>query len=587
MSQPIPSTIHEQATDLLQQMTLAEKIGQITQIEKNSITPAEVTQYAVGSVASGGAGRPAENTPQAWRQMVTDFQNAALKSRLGIPIVYGVDAVHGHNNVYGTVIFPHNIALGAANDPALVERIAQITTAEMLATNIHWNFAPAVSVPQDPRWGRTYEGFSDDPEIVATLGAAAVRGIQQHCDGHIRALATAKHFVADGGTAWNTTPRYDWITPTMWRSPHPNHWRIDQGDSKINEETLRAVHLRPYVDAIAAGTMSIMVSYSSWRGVKLHAHKYLLTDVLKGEMGFEGFLISDWMAIDQISADYYSCVVQSINAGLDMIMIPFDYKRFIGTLTQAVENGDVPTARIDDAVLRILRVKLMLGLFDQPHTDARLLDIVGTDEHRHVARKAVSKSLVLLKNDGVLPLSNDTSHIIVAGRGADDIGLQCGGWTIEWYGAEGDITPGTTLLEGIRHAANSPVAYSSRGIFPGTERAPVGVAVLSEPSYAEGFGDSADLAISDQDLRMLYRTRERCEKLVVIVLSGRPVIITDILNIADAVIAAWLPGTEGAGVADVLFGDAPFTGKLPRPWLRSVAQLHDDPLFPHGFGLTL
>ena len=581
--------IVERVPDLLARMTLAEKIGQMTQVENRSITPAEVAQHAIGSVLSGGGGNPEPNTPENWAAMVRGYQEAALQTRLGIPLLYGADAVHGHNNVWGTVVFPHNIGLGASRDASLVQRLGRITALEALATGIHWAFAPAVSIPHDIRWGRTFEGFSQDTDLVTRLGVAQLQGLQSIDDttdlSHPRTvLASVKHFIGDGGTTWGTNTTNDWI--------------IDQGVTEVDEATLRAVHLPPYVAAVEAGARNIMVSHSSWGGLRMHAHRYLLTEVLKGELGFAGFLVSDWQAVDHVHADYYSAVVTSINAGVDMVMVPYDGLRFITNLTQAVENGDLPLARIDDAVRRILTIKFELGLFEQPFGDESLLPLVGSEPHRAVAREAVRKSLVLLKNDGgTLPLSTDISLILVAGQAADDVGLQCGGWTIAWQGGSGDITPGTTLLAGIRAAVseNTTVRYDPAGKFDAAEGlgaeavAGVGIVVLSEEPYAEGEGDRGDLHLLDADVALLKRVRSRSKKLVVILISGRPMIVTEQLSLVDALVAAWLPGTEGDGVAQVLFGAYPFTGTLPHAWPRSMDQVPrkegDDPLFPFGYGL--
>lgn len=584
--------IEQRADELLASMTLAEKIGQMSQVEKNSITPEQVATYAIGSVLSGGGGNPVPNSPEHWRQMVLRFEENALESRLGIPLIYGVDAVHGHNNVVGATIFPHNIGLGASRDADLVARALRVTAREMLATAVHWDFAPCVAVPQDFRWGRTYEGFSDQPDIVSELGAATVRGLQGHDLSHPHAvLASVKHFVGDGGTTWGSTEHYAWI-PNLWQGEAPR-WSIDQGVTECDEATLRAVHLPPYQAAIDAGARNIMVSYSTWGGVKMHAHKYLLTDVLKGEMGFSGFLVSDWMGISQIDPDYYRCVVASVNAGIDMIMIPFDFERFITTLTKAVEAEDVAMARIDDAVRRILRVKLEMDLWERPFGDANLLADVGSIAHRAVAREAVRKSLVLLKNDGdTLPLPKNLDHILVAGRAANDIGLQCGGWTIGWQGSAGAVTPGTTLLDGIRAAVSdgTAVTYSEDGFVPATTRADVGIVVVSEEPYAEGDGDHDDLTLSSREAAIIARVRPLCERLVVILLSGRPLIIDNLVHSWDACIAAWLPGSEGAGVSDVLFGDYPFTGRLPMRWPRTMPDVPPAPdadaLWPVGHGLT-
>ncbi|MBC8100145.1 MAG: glycoside hydrolase family 3 protein, partial [Armatimonadetes bacterium] len=497
-------------------MTLAEKIGQMTQVEKNSITPSDIATYFIGSVLSGGGGNPTPNNAQAWADMVGSYQTAALTTRLRIPLLYGVDAVHGHNNLYGAVIYPHNIGLGATRDPVLVQHIAQMTARELLATGVHWNFAPAVSVPQDIRWGRVYEGFSEATAIVTELSTAYLHGLQQP---EARVLASIKHFVGDGGTRWQSTRTYPWMHGN-WQAPGSSY-SIDQGDNQDDEATLRAIHLAPYQAAIDAGARNIMVSFSSWHGTKLHAHRALLTDVLKGEMGFAGFLVSDWMALNQIDEDYATCVITSINAGLDMVMVPFDYKQFITTLTNAVENGDVPIQRIDDAVRRILGAKFWLGLFDAPFGKPELLPEIGSAAHRAVAREAVRKSLVLLKNEGAaLPLSK-TARLLVAGNGADNLGIQCGGWSIAWQGDDGAITEGTSILQAIQNTVidATQVIYSVDATFTEAERAAVGVVVVGETPYAEGLGDNAHLTLTPHDLAIIHKMRPHCEKLVVILLS--------------------------------------------------------------------
>lgn len=567
--------VEQAVANLLSQMTLAEKIGQMTQVEKNSITPAEVAEYFIGSVLSGGGGNPTPNNPQTWMEMVQSFQNAALQTRLKIPILYGVDAVHGHNNVREAVIFPHNIGLGATRDAELVQRIGELTAAEILATSVTWTFAPALSVPQDIRWGRSYEGFSDNPELVAELGLAYTKGVQKKYDDRPQALACAKHFVADGGTTWGTTQYFPWLSEVNWQAATPN-FKIDQGDALFDEDSLRRIHLAPYWDVIQEGVLSVMVSFSSWNGHKLHAHKYLLTDVLKREMDFMGFVVSDWGAIDQIDADFYSCVLQSINAGLDMIMTPFDFKRFIKTLTEAVEKGDVPMARIDDAVTRILRAKIATGLFDYPYGKPELVSELGSAKHRAVAREAASKSAVLLKNENnLLPLAKDIESLVVVGKAADNIGYQCGGWSIEWQGLPGPITSGTTIWEGIQAqvADATRLDYKKNGKFSADEQFNMGIVVLAEEPYAEGNGDKADLLLPAEDIAILEETAQHCEQVVVILLSGRPLIINDQLDLMNAFVAAWLPGTEGHGVSDVLFGDKPFTGKLSFNWPRSLDQI--------------
>jgi len=589
------AAIQDRVEDLLVRMTLAEKIGQMTLVEKNSIKDKDITDKFIGGLLSGGGGYPSRNTPEGWSEMVNGFQEYALRTRLGIPLIYGVDAVHGHGNLRGATIFPHNIGLGATRDPDLVERIGRTTAVEMAATGIYWNFAPVVAVPQDIRWGRTYEGYSENTELVSKLGAAYIKGLQNvgsspNLSAPTTVLATPKHFVGDGGTAWGSSDTFIM-----------QQFMLDQGVTDVDEATLRAVHLSPYVAAIDTGAMSIMVSFSSWGGMKMHAQKYLLTDVLKGELDFKGFLVADWQGIDQIPGDYCSDIVTSINAGLDMIMVPYDYDAFINGLTKAVNNGDVPLERIDDAVRRILTVKFQLGLFERPFADESLLPLVRSDKHRELAREAVRKSLVLLKNDNnTLPLAKDTPLIFVAGQGANDIGIQSGGWTIEWQGKPGNITPGTTILEAIRNTVseNTIVLYNRWGQFDRVtdEIADVGIVVMGEMPYAEGVGDDEDLTLSEGDIAVIERVRERSKKVVVILISGRPMIVTEHLDQWDAFIAAWLPGTEGQGAADVLFGDYPFTGKLPYTWPRAMDQIPFDfdhmeptgpeaPLFPFGYGL--
>ena len=587
------------ADELLKLMTLEEKIGQMTQVEKGSIVSADITQYYIGSILSGGGGSPVgNNTPEGWAAMTDGFQKFALETRLGIPLIYGVDAVHGHGNLYGATIFPHNIGLGAANNPELIERIGRATAEEMAATGIWWDFAPVVAVPQDIRWGRTYEGYGEDTGLVTELSVAYLRGLQgERLSDPLSVLATPKHFIGDGGTAYGTSPT-EIIQPYL----------LDQGDTQMDEEALRALFLPPYQAAVDSGALSIMVSFSSWNGKKMHSHKYLLTDVLMGELGFKGFLISDWQAIDQLPGDYYSDVVTSINAGLDMIMVPYDYVTFINTLTQAVNDGRVPMSRIDDAVRRILTVKFALGLFEHPYSDPETIALVGSDAHRAVAREAVRQSLVLLKNENqTLPIAKDTPLIFVAGQAADDIGLQSGGWTIQWLGEEGAITPGTTILDGIQSMVSPGVRveYNRFGQFEtvvdgqgASLVADVAIVVVAEKPYAEGVGDRADLRLPDIDGVLIEKVKAQSNKLVVILLSGRPLIVTGHLPDWDAFVAAWLPGSEGAGVADVLFGDFDFTGRLPYTWPRSFEQLPfdfetlprdgcDGPLFPYGYGLEV
>lgn len=535
---------------------------------------------------SGGDSDPKEgNSLEAWTNLIDRYQKAALDTRLSIPLLYGVDAVHGHNNVLGAVIFPHNIGLGCTRNSALIEKIGRITANEVRATGINWGFAPCVAVPRDIRWGRTYEGYADEPDGVTELGAAAVRGLQgDDLSDPLSILGCAKHYVGDGGTTYGSSK----IGPHL----------LDQGDTRMDEKTLRKIHMQGYLTTIRAGVGSIMPSYSSWNGLKMSGNKRLLTEVLKDELGFEGFLISDYGAIDALPGDYKHKIAMTINAGMDMVMVPEHYQEFIARLKESAQDGTVPMERIDDAVRRILRVKFAMGLMDKNHSqiaDRTLWKQFGSPEHRAVARDAVRQSLVLLKNEhGTLPLAKTAKRIHVAGKNADDIGNQCGGWTITWQGSSGDVTPGgTTILQAIKKAASpgTKVTFDKDG--KGGEGADVGVVVIGEKPYAETNGDRRDLGLAPEDVAAVDNMKAAGIPVVVILLSGRPMILGDTLNKADAFIAAWLPGTEGDGVADVLFGDYKPTGKLSFTWPKSMAQvgmhLGDakyDPLFKYGYGLT-
>lgn len=559
--------------DCLEQMTLDEKIGQMTQANHLALTDeTDIADLGIGSLLAGGGGAPPSgNRPVDWADTIDRYQTVASTSRLGIPIIFGIDAVHGHSNVFGATIFPHNIGLGATRNPELIRRIGEITAAEVSATGIPWNFAPCLCVARDERWGRTYESFGEDPEI-ATMMTSYIEGLQgDDLSAPDTVLATAKHWVGDGGTVNG----------------------VDQGDTILTEAELREVHIAPFIAAIERGVGSVMPSYSSWNGVKLHGDDYLLTSVLRTELGFDGFVISDWAAIDQIPGDYASDVRTAINAGVDMVMVPNEYELFIDTLRAEVEAGNVSMERIDEAVTRILDAKFALGLFERPFADRARLDDIGSSEHRAVARQAVRESLVLLENDGVLPLSTTVDEILVAGTNADDIGHQSGGWTITWQGGSGDITTGTSILEGIQDAVGpgTTVTYDRRATGPLT--ADVGIVVVGERPYAEGRGDAFDLELSRPDREAVERV---CAAMpcVVVLVSGRPMIVTDLLPAADAFVAAWLPGSEGGGVADVLFGLEDFVGTLPMTWPRSMDQIPInvgdpayDPLFPYGFGLTM
>ncbi len=585
------SSYDGQVRALLAQMTLEEKIGQMTQAEQDALKDVnDIQKYFLGSLLSGGSSDPkAGNSLAAWTDMCDGYQEHALKTRLRIPLLYGADAVHGHNNVLGAVIFPHNVGLGCTRNPKLVESAARVTAEEVRATGVNWTFAPCVAVPRDERWGRTYEGFGEAPELARTLGEAAVRGLQRNDLGDpLSVLACAKHFVGDGGTMIGT-------------AGFPNRegkHLLDQGDTQLSEADLRKIHLQGYITTVKAGVGSIMPSYNSWNGVKVSGIKRLLTDILKQELGFQGFLISDYKAVNQITKDYKEAIGISINAGMDMVMVPTDYEQFFNLLLELAKEGKVPRARIDDAVTRILRVKFAMGLMNKsrsPLADRRLHRTFGSAKHRQVARECVRQSLVLLKNEKrTLPLSKKLARIHVGGKSADDIGNQCGGWTIDWQGKSGDVTPGgTTILKAIQNTVSptTKVTFSKDG--SGAGGADVGVVVIGETPYAEGFGDRDDLALAAEDVTAINNMKQAGIPVVVVLFSGRPMIISDALGHCDAFVAAWLPGTEGQGVADVLFGDYKPTGKLSVSWPRSMAQIpinvgdkNYDPLFKYGFGLT-
>ncbi|WP_210588049.1 CIA30 family protein [Streptomyces sp. GESEQ-35] len=583
--------VKKRVADLLSRMSLAEKAGQMTQAERGAVgTGGDVAAYDLGSLLSGGGSTPTPNTPEAWAKMIDGFQLRAQATRFQIPLIYGVDAVHGHNNLVGATVMPHNIGIGATRDPRLAQRTGSVTAAEVRATGIPWDFAPCLCVTRDERWGRSYESFGEDPALVESM-ETVIQGLQGARDGRDlkdddKVLATAKHFVGDGGTAYGSSTN--------------GTYTIDQGVTTVTRQQLEAVHLAPYQDAVDRGVGTFMPSYSSLdivgdgQGpVKMHARADMINGVLKGRMDFDGFVISDWNGIDQIPGDYASDVRTSVNAGVDMIMAPYAYKDFHSALVAEVGAGRVTEQRVDDAVSRILTQKFKLGLFEKPYADTSGASEIGSAEHRAVAREAAAESQVLLKNaDAALPLKK-SQKVYVAGSNADDIGNQTGGWTITWQGSSGDITEGTTVLEGMRKAGGD-VTYSKDASAP-TTGYDVGVVVVGETPYAEGVGDVGngnDLELTDADKAAVDKVCAAM-KCAVLMVSGRPQLIGDRLGDIDALVASWLPGTEGDGVADVLYGRRPFTGQLPVTWPKSQAQLPInvgdpayDPQFPYGWGLT-
>jgi beta-glucosidase len=596
--------IRRKVDSLLARMNLDQKIGQMTQGERAFVTPEDVRDYHLGSVLSGGGSCPGENHPADWVAMNDAYWAASMEEdedHLPIPLLYGVDAIHGNANLRGATVFPHNIGLGAAGDPELLERIARVTAREVLATGVEWTFAPTLAVARNDRWGRTYESYSEDPELVGAYAGRFVVGLQGD-PGTDGVLACAKHWVGDGGT----------------------HGGVDQGDARLSREELERLHIAPYREAIASGVMTVMASLSSWNGEKCHGHRVLLTDLLKGELRFQGFIVSDWDATDQLDEDYAVAIELAVNAGIDMFMVSEKWKEFIAHLKRHVNRGAVPMDRIDDAVRRILGVKFAYGLFDRPRpADRRWSDDpdFGSQKHREVAREAVRKSLVLLKNEnGVLPLKR-TAKILVAGRNADNRGHQCGGFTVAWQGTSGNasIEGGTSIWEGIREAAPDAV-LSIDGAAARSGEFDAAVVVIGERPYAEGLGDirtdggpvapgsqtalvTADLqpygstlelaSLHPEDLETIRTIAGEGIPVVAVLVSGRPLVVNREIELASSFVAAWLPGSEGAGVADVLFGDHDFEGRLSFSWPRSpddnfnVGDVEYDPMFPFGFGLTL
>jgi len=642
--------------DLVSKMTLDEKVGQMTQVDKRMLdSESDIAKYFLGSILSGGGSVPEDNTPKGWINMSNAYQKQALSTRLKIPLIYGIDAVHGHNNVVGATVFPHNIGLGCTNDPELIYKVNHATATEVIGTGLHWTFAPCITIPKDDRWGRQYEGFSESTSLVSSLTESAIKGYEDAVNtfNGKKIAACAKHFLGDGGTSWETG--------TLKEGIHT--YKIDRGDTKLTEKELREIHLPPYLRAIEAGVKTVMISFNSWNGVKCHGSKFLINDLLKEELGFNGLVVTDWAGIDEIPGDYKSDIIISINAGIDLVMVPGSlygqnhYKTFIKLLKESVEEGAIPLARIDDAIRRILGVKFDLGLFDEPYGKLEHAKAVGLPSHRRVAREAVQKSMVLMKNtDGVLPI-NKKSNIVLVGSGANNLGMQNGGWTVEWQGkmtpdfqildknnngklllseveeyykliydnkynsgtAEGffksldsnsdgvvlikefkqanlrlNFQPnGTTILEGLKLGMSSSGLVTYDPWANDLSKGDVIVAVIGEYPYAEGYGDNPSIGISSFDKSVLKKCYKSGNKLIVIMLSGRPLLIDDHINKWDGFISAWLPGMAGEGVSDVILGDYYPTGRLSFSWPKNIKQVPVNigdtqyaPMFPFGYGLS-
>ena len=610
--------------DLLRRMTLEEKVGQMTQTERSAVfdDPSLIAEWQVGSVLSGGGSTPPVNEPAAWLDMVNDFQAQALSTRLGIPLIYGIDAVHGLGIVQGATIFPHNIGLGATRDAHLVEEIGEATAEEVRGVGIPWNFAPCLCVTRDERWGRSYESYSEDTGLVARLGTAHIDGLQDRdLSSDSSVMATPKHFAGDGSTEYDE----EVAEANEGLPPDQQRYTIDQGVTVTSWRDFLRTDVSPFAHAIhREDVTSVMPSFSSvdfvedgvGNPVKMHANRDLVTGLLKQHLRFDGFVISDWEGIHQIPdpSDPTNTgltpfkVQTAVNAGIDMFMQPNNAPVFIEMLLGEVEAGRVSMRRIDDAVSRILTAKFELGLFEEPFASDDNLDEVGSAEHRALAREAVATSQVLLKNDrDVLPLDPE-GDIYVAGRNADNIGNQAGGWTTQWQGVSGDDLVGTTILEGIREVApDANITFSADASAP-MDGADVGVVVVGETPYAEGFGDiggpewpwgdpelqeEKSLSLLPGDRAVVDQVCGAIETCIVLIVSGRPQVITDQLGEMDALVASWLPGSEGAGIADVLFGRVGFSGRLPVTWPRSEDQVpinvgdrNYDPLYPYGWGLA-
>ena len=571
-------------------MTLAEKIGQMTQPEIKSVTPAQVGEFHIGSVLNGGGSTPANNKYASvadWLALAQRYHLASMTSgQMPIPLIWGTDAVHGHNNVFGATLFPHNIGLGASADAGLVRELGQATARAVRATGIQWVFAPTLAVARDARWGRTYESFSENPALVGRLGGAYVEGLQGKLNEDGNVVATAKHFIGDGGTDRGR----------------------DQGITKVSRTEMLAVHGAGYASALAAGAQTVMASFSSWNDVaaginygKVHGSRVMLTEMLKEQMGFDGFVVSDWNGIAQVPGCTEASCPQAINAGVDMVMVPDDWRAFISNTVAQVERGEIAMTRVDDAVRRILRVKLRAGLFDKSPADGAWAGKADALEARALARRAVRQSLVLLKNNrAVLPLGRK-QRLLVVGKSADSLQNQTGGWSLSWQGtgnSNSDFPVGQTVLAGIRSVVGAEVVFSEAADAVDVRGFDAVIAVIGETPYAEGNGDigaSGTLRHSSrypEDLAVLQKVAGHGVPVITVLMSGRTLYSNDLLNLSDAFVAAWLPGTEGGGLADLLFRSADgrvahdFSGRLSFAWPAVVCPGRAKPLFPLGYGLT-
>lgn len=576
--------IDARVKDLVSRMTLTEKIGQMALVDKDSlIKPVDIVRYNIGGLLSGASTKPPTNTAQGWKDMVEGYKEQAAKTRLQIPLLYGVDANHGNSNVPGATVFPHSIGLGASGNAELVQQVADATTQEVAAVGVNWIYSPSLDEPTDIRWGRVYEAFSDSSTLNAVLGAAYIRGAKV-TTGDTQMVVTAKHYIGAGAMQWNTSMN--------------KKYKIDQGITPVDESRLDQDYLPPYLAVIQAGVDSVMVGLNRYGNDRVIDSHYLLTDKLKTELGFKGFVVSDWYGMYEGSkTSIYQSNINAINAGVDMAMLPYNYKGFVRDVTEAVQDNQISQSRIDDAVSRILYEKFKAGLFDSTVAPPPISD-VGSTAHRALARKAASASAVLLKNNGqVLPLKAG-QHILVAGSGADNFGRQAGGWTLEWQGVDGNWPIGTTsILAGLKQVApvGTKIEYSQNASFATSQKADVGLAIVSEKPAAEGWGDNPNPTLSASDLQVIAQLKKHANNVVVVIVAGRPLLLNNQFSSWDGLVMAWLPGSEGEGIADVLFGKTRFTAHLPLPWPANIAQLPiasngktkdgTSVLFTRGFGL--
>ncbi|MDA3844973.1 MAG: glycoside hydrolase family 3 protein [Vallitaleaceae bacterium] len=574
--------VQERVSSLLSNMTVEDMIGQMIQGEMSAVSAYSMTTYKLGSVLSGGGSVPGNNTIEAWQELITTLQTAAMETTLAIPMLYGIDAVHGHSNVKEAVIYPHNIGLGAANNEALIYEMGLAVGDEMKLTNILWNFSPCVAISADPRWGRTYESYSSDSVIVTNLGLAYMQGLQD-----AGVVGTAKHYAGDGAVAYGTGDGGN---------------IIDRGDTIMSEEAFRETQLAPYKVLVDAGVDTVMISFSRFNGLHMHENGYLINDVLKGEMGFEGLVVSDWEGINALPyPSLEDKVAVSINAGIDMLMQPYNFTEVFMAMLSAYDNGDISLERLQDANRRILTVKMNAGLFEDPYGEniVTVADSLGSDGYRALAKELVSESLVLLKNEmQVLPLQAG-QKVFAYGPAIDDIGVQSGGWTRTWQGSTDKVSGsewmnGTTILEGLE----SYGAEMDIEIITNKDRmneADVMILAIGEKPYAEMQGDTMDLSIvgsfglsGNQEAIDLAKSWNK--PVVALIVAGRQVLIDEFINDWDAVVMCYLPGTEGDGVADVLVGNRDFSGTLPMPWYMSVDDIginNPELLFELGYGLTM